>query len=346
MKGLEPRLDVWHLKGVTLAEFMNREIRRADKVLVLCSPDYRKKVHEMEEGRQITGVGWEAMLVGSAMFGGSLPRARVVTALAKGSWAESAPSFLEGTLYVDLSDRTRLDRRVGELVHRLIDKETQAEPVPSIEVLEGQATWKLPFALVALVFAVATFLVGRVIMPPLHNFKARALVTRHAVVADAAGRKQRDGFLPSILDLYRTADDLETAAGHYLLDHAPATEVVFKEQLLDFQTRLGPYNEARSALAMSHDDYEVLITDSTRNNEALRDAARSLLDNDVAEFKVFEPSDLDPRIAFVERHKALLTTWQENRTQLKAQVSRLRAGIDHFEEQLFVSGGRRAPTCR
>ena len=38
--GVEARLDRWHLqRGQTIPEFMNSEVREADKVLVLCSPD-------------------------------------------------------------------------------------------------------------------------------------------------------------------------------------------------------------------------------------------------------------------------------------------------------------------
>lgn len=62
--GLDVRLDAWHLeRGVTIPEFMNREVRLADVVLVLCSPTYRSKVHDMEDRRRTTGCGWEAMLL-------------------------------------------------------------------------------------------------------------------------------------------------------------------------------------------------------------------------------------------------------------------------------------------
>ncbi len=67
--GVDARLDRWHLqRGQTIPEFMNSEVRNADKVLVLCSPKYREKVHAMEEGGPSTGSGCESMLLSNAMF--------------------------------------------------------------------------------------------------------------------------------------------------------------------------------------------------------------------------------------------------------------------------------------
>ena len=56
--GVEARLDRWHVqRGQTIPEFMNSEVRQADKVLVLCSPKYQDKVHAMEDGGPSTGSG-------------------------------------------------------------------------------------------------------------------------------------------------------------------------------------------------------------------------------------------------------------------------------------------------
>jgi hypothetical protein len=65
--GIDARLDAWHLEGLTIPEFMSREVRHADKILVVCSPQYRQKVHAMEDGERITGTGWESMLVTSSI---------------------------------------------------------------------------------------------------------------------------------------------------------------------------------------------------------------------------------------------------------------------------------------
>jgi hypothetical protein len=161
-----------------------------------------------------------------------------------------------------------------------------------------------------------------------------------------------------LLDLYRTADDLETTVGYYLLDHVPASQKLFEEQLVDLQNAIAPYNKARSTLSMNHDDYEVVIRDVTRNDEALGNAARSLLDSDAAGFGTFAPpvlpaelkqsnlSDADRQAKVVQSHKSLAGIWSETRTGLKAQRERLRAGIERFEQQLLASTGERPPACQ
>ena len=88
--GIDARLDRWHMQpGQTIPEFMNSEVRLAEKVLVLCSPKYQEKVHAMEEGGPSTGSGWESMVLSNAMFTGGA-RVKAVTALARGEWNNSA----------------------------------------------------------------------------------------------------------------------------------------------------------------------------------------------------------------------------------------------------------------
>ena len=57
--GVETRLDQWHTElGDPLPAFMAKEIRDNDFVLVVCTPNYRRK---SEEGRG--GVGYEGSIM-------------------------------------------------------------------------------------------------------------------------------------------------------------------------------------------------------------------------------------------------------------------------------------------
>jgi len=127
--GIEARLDAWHCRNKTIAEFMNTEVRVADKVLILCSPKYREKVHAMEEGDRMTGSGWEAMLVGSALFAGRIGRAKIVVSLTRGTWETAAPDFLVGLPYFDLTAEERFESQYLGLLRSLRGKEEEAPPV-------------------------------------------------------------------------------------------------------------------------------------------------------------------------------------------------------------------------
>ncbi|GJL49503.1 MAG: hypothetical protein NPIRA01_07300 [Nitrospirales bacterium] len=134
--GVDARLDRWHVqRGQTIPEFMNSEVRQADKVLVLCSPKYQEKVHAMEDGGGSTGSGWESMLLGSAMFTQDA-RNKAVTALARGEWTTSAPSFMQGLPYEDLTrlDNTDLRQAYTLLLRRLTNTTEAAPPIRSRDI--------------------------------------------------------------------------------------------------------------------------------------------------------------------------------------------------------------------
>ena len=131
--GIDARLDRWHLqRGQTIPDFMSSEVRKADKVLVLCSPKYRERVHAMEEGGPSTGLGWESMLLSSAMFVQDA-RSKAIPALARGAWIESAPDYLQGLPYEDLTqaDETHLHRAYTALLRSLTDTTETAPPLGS-----------------------------------------------------------------------------------------------------------------------------------------------------------------------------------------------------------------------
>jgi predicted GNAT family N-acyltransferase len=125
--GLDVRLDQWHLMaGRDLVEFMSHEIRHADYVLVLCSPKFASKSLEAEEGQGPSGLVWEKRLITTLM---ERDPKRVIPVLGRGTWAMSAPSFFQGLLYIDLSNRDIFERAYGDLYGRLLGS---AEPVPPV----------------------------------------------------------------------------------------------------------------------------------------------------------------------------------------------------------------------
>jgi TIR domain len=124
--GIDARLDAWHLQGLTIPEFMSREVRHADKVLVVCSPQYRQKVHAMEDGERITGTGWESMLVTSSIWANVSNRNKITPVLLRGTWQEAAPDTLIGLPYFDLSNMATFEANYRELLRRLTGQEEKA----------------------------------------------------------------------------------------------------------------------------------------------------------------------------------------------------------------------------
>jgi hypothetical protein len=127
--GINARLDAWHLRGQTIPEFMASEVRNADKILILCSPLYRTKVHAMEDGKDVSGSGWEAMLVTSAIWNSHRTRDQIVAVLFQGTWAESSPDFLSALPYIYLTQERQFEANYENLLRKLTDQ--QEEP-PSL----------------------------------------------------------------------------------------------------------------------------------------------------------------------------------------------------------------------
>ncbi len=128
---IDVRLDVWHTQpGQTIPEFINSEVRHADKVLIVCSPEYGRKAHAMEDREPVTGVGYESMLIASMIWDNRLRRDQIDVVLLRGSWKESAPNFLSGFYYTDLTDETHYEENYQIMWLRLVG-ELQGPPKPA-----------------------------------------------------------------------------------------------------------------------------------------------------------------------------------------------------------------------
>jgi hypothetical protein len=129
---VEVRLDAWHSNRGSILDFISTEFRKADTVLILCSPLYRQKVHAKEENREASFSGWEAGLVSADLFANSK---RIVVALARGKWEEAAPDFLRAHVRHDLSQQQSFEKEFGVLVRELqgIKREPPAVGGPAFE---------------------------------------------------------------------------------------------------------------------------------------------------------------------------------------------------------------------
>ena len=93
---------------------MEREIRDNDYVIIVWTPQYKAK----SEGR-MGGVGYEGDIMTAEVFAKRNHR-KFIPVLARGTWAESAPAWLSGKNYVDLSDTARYAERYQNLLTTIL----------------------------------------------------------------------------------------------------------------------------------------------------------------------------------------------------------------------------------
>lgn len=127
--GVDVRLDHWHtVPGDQLPEFMEREIGDNDYVIVVCTPKYKTK----SDGRT-GGVGYEGDIMTAEVLAKKNHR-KFIPVLARGTWTESAPSWLTGKRYVELSDPVRYAKGYNDLLATILGtgpKPPPLGPLPS-----------------------------------------------------------------------------------------------------------------------------------------------------------------------------------------------------------------------
>lgn len=122
--GIDVRLDHWNtVPGDQLPEFMDREIRENDYVLVICTPRYKTK-SEARTG----GVGYEGDIMTAEVLAKRNHR-KFIPLLARGAWADAAPSWIQGKRYIDFSDAARYEQSYSDLLTAILGAGPKPPPL-------------------------------------------------------------------------------------------------------------------------------------------------------------------------------------------------------------------------
>ena len=122
--GVDVTLDRWDAApGDQVPAFMERAVRENDFVIAVCTPKFKEKL----DGRA-GGVGYEGDIMTAYAFAGGLTK-KFIPVLRRGTWPESAPSWLLGRVQVDLSGGPYSEPQYEELLRTLLGAREQAPPV-------------------------------------------------------------------------------------------------------------------------------------------------------------------------------------------------------------------------
>ena len=122
--GVETILDQWHaIPGDQLPEFMEREIRENDYVLIICTPNYKLKSDQRKGG-----VGYEGDIMTAEVHTQRNHR-KFIPVLARGTWEQAAPSWLKGKYFVDLSNLDKRIKNYSDISTTILGVRTVAPPV-------------------------------------------------------------------------------------------------------------------------------------------------------------------------------------------------------------------------
>jgi len=112
---LEVVVDQWQLKlGGSLPRFMETAIGRCDFVLLICTPEYKKRADE-----RVGGVGYEQDLMTAERLV-ARDYNKFVPVLREGDWYDAMPTWIAGHLGVDLRGDPFAEDSFQNLIEHLL----------------------------------------------------------------------------------------------------------------------------------------------------------------------------------------------------------------------------------
>lgn len=121
--GVDVILDKWEIKlGKHLPDFMANSVRKADRVICVLTPNYKKKSDGLTGG-----VGVEYSII-SAEIQKDIRTEKFIPLFKSGNIKEDIPTFLEGRDFVDMRDETKYNESVEDLVRDLWNKPKYIKP--------------------------------------------------------------------------------------------------------------------------------------------------------------------------------------------------------------------------
>jgi TIR domain len=131
--GVDVVLDQWDLvPGQDVSLFMQREIAKANRVILVCSSTY---VSKSEEG--IGGVGYERMIVTGEVIR-SIDTTKFIPILRGSDRAKKIPAFLGPRLYIDFGNDADYDTKLVELAREIHGAPAASKPILGLNPFSGK----------------------------------------------------------------------------------------------------------------------------------------------------------------------------------------------------------------
>lgn len=122
--GCEVLLDQYDLKaGHNMNHFMESGVERADKVLLIMTPNYKMKADKREGG-----TGFEYSMISSQLYRMQANNNKFLPILRKGTIGSSAPTYIQSNIYHDMSDNSLFDTTAYELLRLIYEKPELVKP--------------------------------------------------------------------------------------------------------------------------------------------------------------------------------------------------------------------------
>ena len=122
--GIDVTLDQYDLTaGKNMQYFMETAIEKADKVLIILTPNYKLKADS-----RASGVGYEHSIISTNLFEAQIDNTKFIPILRSGSNKESSPVFIKSLIHHDMTKDDRFESDAFTLAQILYDQPAVSKP--------------------------------------------------------------------------------------------------------------------------------------------------------------------------------------------------------------------------
>lgn len=122
--GVDVIFDKYDLKaGKNLIHFMEQAIKRANKIIIIFTPNYKAKA-EKRKG----GVGYEYSIMNVGLYKDQTNNEKVIPVLRNGSQEESIPEFMQQFIHLDLRNDEKFEASFTDLLREIFDEPAIKKP--------------------------------------------------------------------------------------------------------------------------------------------------------------------------------------------------------------------------
>ena len=132
--GVDVTLDLWDLRpGGDLPPFIEKAVRDADRVIVICTPYYVKKANVRKRG-----VGYEASMITAELY--HKETTKFIPVIRQSSGDKKTPVFLGTRVYIDFTDDSQFDAKFDELLREIHQAQRIRKPPLGRNPFAGQTS--------------------------------------------------------------------------------------------------------------------------------------------------------------------------------------------------------------
>lgn len=117
-EGIDVLLDRYELRlGKNLPHFIESSIKKADRILIVFTPNYKLKA-EKRSG----GVGYEYSIMNADMYQNQTNNEKIIPVLREGDKKKSIPEFMQQYIHLDMRSNENFETSLSDLLREIYDE--------------------------------------------------------------------------------------------------------------------------------------------------------------------------------------------------------------------------------